>query len=144
MVTVRRGFAPALSLLTILLLVSCGKKEAAPPAKEGAAPPAEQTQAANQAPPTPPASASAVVPEPENLPAPSKTLSLPVGVERRTGDLDEIVKKRNLRALVILNPIGFFYQKGLPKGGIYEALEELQRFTNQKLKLGTLGLKVTF
>ena len=35
---------------------------------------------------------------------------------RRTGDLDEMVKSRNIRALVLLNPIGFFYDKGQPQG----------------------------
>jgi membrane-bound lytic murein transglycosylase MltF len=63
---------------------------------------------------------------------------------RRTGDLDEMVKKRNIRALLILNPIGFFYDKGQPRGVNYEALEEFQKFANQKLKTGKLDVKVTF
>ncbi len=63
---------------------------------------------------------------------------------RRTGDLDEMARNRNIRALVILNPIGFFYDKGLPRGVNYEALEEFQKFANQKLKAGKLQVKVTF
>jgi membrane-bound lytic murein transglycosylase MltF len=55
-----------------------------------------------------------------------------------------MVKKRNVRALVILNPIGFFYDKGQPRGVMYEAMEELQKFVNQKLKTGKLDVKVTF
>lgn len=55
-----------------------------------------------------------------------------------------MVKKRNIRALVILNPISFFYNKGQPKGVMYEALEEFQKFANQKLKTGKLQVKVTF
>jgi hypothetical protein len=39
---------------------------------------------------------------------------LPTTFGRRTGDLDEMVKQRNIRALVILNPIGFFYDQGQP------------------------------
>ncbi len=58
--------------------------------------------------------------------------------------MDEIKKSRTLRALVLISPIGFFYDKGLPKGVNVEALEELQRFANQKLKLGKLDLKVIF
>jgi len=125
-------------------MVSCGKKEATPPAKESAAAPADQSGAANPAAPAQPASARAVVPAPENPPPPSNSLSLPVGIKRRTGDLDEITKSRNLRALVLISPISFFYDKGMPRGINYEALEELQRFANQKLKLGKLDLKVSF
>ncbi len=55
-----------------------------------------------------------------------------------------MAKNRNIRALVLLNPIGFFYDKGHPKGVMYEALEEFQKFANQKLKTGTLDVKVTF
>jgi membrane-bound lytic murein transglycosylase MltF len=128
---------PVVSLfLSAALMVSCGQKEASAPAKESAAP------AAN--PPADSESATAVVPAPENPPPPSNTLSLPVSINRRTGDLDEIAKRRNLRALVILSPIGFFYDNGLPRGINYEALEELQKFANQKLKLGKLDLKVSF
>jgi membrane-bound lytic murein transglycosylase MltF len=68
---------------------------------------------------------------------------LPTNFERHTGDLDEMEKRRNIRALVILNPIGFFYQKGIPKGAIYEALQEFQKFTNQKLNTGPLQVQVT-
>jgi len=38
----------------------------------------------------------------------------------------------------------FFYDKGTPKGAIYEALEEFQRFVNQKLPSGTLGVRITY
>ena len=55
-----------------------------------------------------------------------------------------MAKNRNIRALVLLNPIGFFYDKGHPKGVMYEAMEEFQKFVNQKLKTGKLDVKVTF
>ncbi len=135
MLMLRRTLVSAVFLLAFLA-VACGQKEATSPAKESA------TSAPNS--PAEGPSTTAVVPAPENPPAPSNTLSLPVGINRLTGDLDEIAKRRNLRALVILSPIGFFYDKGLPKGINYEALEELQRFANQKLKLGKLDLKVSF
>ena len=57
----------------------------------------------------------------------TNALFLPLHFEHHTGDLDEMVKRRNIRALVILNPIGFFYDKGRPRGAIYESLEEFQR-----------------
>jgi membrane-bound lytic murein transglycosylase MltF len=46
-----------------------------------------------------------------------------MGFTRDTGDLDAMKKRRQIRALVILNPIGFFYAKGLPRGIMFEALE---------------------
>ena len=55
-----------------------------------------------------------------------------------------MVKARNIRALVLLNPIGFFYDKGMPRGAIYEALEEFQKFVNKKLKTGKLTVNITY
>jgi membrane-bound lytic murein transglycosylase MltF len=72
------------------------------------------------------------------------SLSLPVNFQRHTGDLDEMVKARNIRALVVLNPIGFFYDKGMPKGAIYEALEEFQKFANKKLNTGKFTVNITY
>jgi membrane-bound lytic murein transglycosylase MltF len=55
-----------------------------------------------------------------------------------------LAKNRNIRALVVLSPISFFYDKGQPRGVMYEALDEFQKFTNEKLKTGKLQVKVTF
>src|SRR6516225_11532823 len=52
--------------------------------------------------------------------APTVTLPAPFG--RHTEDLDEILKRRNLRALVIINPTGFFYDNGHPMGVMYETV----------------------
>src|SRR5271169_4559378 len=116
-------------LLALLLLIGCGKKVEAPAATE---------QAQQQAAPAQPVSS------PDEPPAPSSDVRLGKVFARRTGDLDEMAKDRNIRALVILNPIGFFYDKGQPRGVMYEALEEFQKFANQKLKTGKLDVKVTF
>ncbi len=139
------GFGPllswsVLSLLVLAALLSCGKKEA-PPSKEVAAAPDQRSAANTRAADS---STSGGVSSQDNPPPPASGRHLPVGFTRRTGDLDEIAKGRNLRALVMISPIGFFYDEGKPKGINYEALEELQRFANQKLKLGKLDLKVSF
>ena len=105
----------------VSLLIACGKKEATPQAGT------DQTKQQ--------ASASVTA---------ANALSLPLHFEQHTGDLDEMVRRRTIRALVILNPIGFFYDKGRPRGAIYESLEEFQRFANKKLKTGTVQLKVTY
>ena len=55
-----------------------------------------------------------------------------------------MVKNRSIRALIIVNPIGFFYSGGKPEGIQYEALEEFERFANQKLNTGNLPVKVVF
>src|SRR5271167_947599 len=125
----RQALVFALPLCALLLVISCGKKAEAPTSTE---------QGKEQRP-----SASAVS-SPDEPPAPSSGVVLGPVFARRTGDLDEMVKRRNIRALVILNPIGFFYDKGQPRGVTYEALEEFQKFVNQKLKTGKLNVKVTF
>ncbi len=118
-----------LTLFALLVLISCGKKSE---------PPASTEQAKQQAAPGLPVSS------PDEPPAPSSGIRLGPVFARRTGDIDDMVKNRNIRALVILNPISFFYDKGQPRGVMYEALEEFQKFVNQKLKTGKLQVKVTF
>ena len=61
-----------------------------------------------------------------------------------TGDLDQILKRRNLRAIVLISPTGFFYDDGHPMGIMYEALRELEAVINQKEKTGALKVRVTF
>lgn len=103
-------------------------------------------------------SASSEASKPAGSPAPVASLSdegaagaedagalrLPVAFQRRTGDLDDMLKVRNIRALVVISPVAFFYQAGHPRGITYEALQELERFVNTKYKTGALKVKVTF
>ncbi|MFZ0795033.1 MAG: transporter substrate-binding domain-containing protein [Candidatus Korobacteraceae bacterium] len=125
----RRTSVFACSLSALLFLIACGK-QAEQPASTGTA--------------TPPAAPAVAVSSPDQPPAPSSATTFPPAFGRRTGDLDDMVKARNIRALVLLNPISFFYDKGQPRGAMYEALEEFQKFVNQKLKTGKLQVKVTF
>lgn len=76
--------------------------------------------------------------------AKSGPLVLPTSFGRRTGDLDEMLKERRIRALVVINPIGFFYSHGKPKGMTYEMLEQLQAYVNKKRNAGAFDVKVTF
>jgi membrane-bound lytic murein transglycosylase MltF len=86
----------------------------------------------------PPTSAEAAAP-------PSEDVSLPLNFERHTGDLDEMVKRRTIRALVILDPLGFFYDDGMPRGAMYEALATFQNFVNERLHRDpTEKVEVTF
>jgi membrane-bound lytic murein transglycosylase MltF len=72
------------------------------------------------------------------------TVALPAPFGRHTEDLDEILKRRNLRALVIINPTGFFYDNGHPMGAMYETVRELETYINKKEKTGALKIKVSF
>ncbi|QNI33373.1 lytic transglycosylase F [Alloacidobacterium dinghuense] len=86
----------------------------------------------------------ALVPSENAASGGSGALVLPAGFGKRTGDLDEMVKERSIRALVIVNPIGFFYQAGRPQGIQYEALQEFEKFINEKENTGKLPVKVVF
>jgi ABC-type amino acid transport substrate-binding protein len=122
----RVSFFPALCLASFLI-VGCSKSKSPPPAK---------TEEAKQQ--------DSPIMSSDEPPASSNSMVLPTNFGRRTGDLDEMVKQRNIRALVILSPIGFFYDKGQPRGVMYEALEEFEKLANQKLNTGKLNVKVTF
>jgi membrane-bound lytic murein transglycosylase MltF len=118
-----------LALIAVFLLAACSKHSEAPISTE---------QAQHQDIPPPSISSDGLPP------APSSTVSLPMTFTRDTGDLDAMRKRRRIRALVILNPVGFFYDKGHPRGAMYETLAEFQKFVNKKLKTGKLPITITF
>lgn len=60
-------------------------------------------------------------------------VGLPLNFQRQTGDLDEMVKRGSIRALVLYSRSSFFYVDGRPQGLNYEALEYFERFVNEKL-----------
>ena len=72
------------------------------------------------------------------------SLELPITFERRVGDLDGMVKRREIRALVVASRSGFFYDKGHPEGIYFEALDEFQRFVNKRFRTGSLKINVTY
>ncbi len=126
----RKAFLFVLAAFFLPLVLSCSKK---------AAPPAATEQAAQ--PETPSSSPGTSDDQP---PAPANDVALPKAFGRSTTDLDDMLKRRNIRALVMINPIGFFYDKGHPQGVMYEALEEFQKFVNAKYKTGSMKVTVTF
>jgi len=74
----------------------------------------------------------------------SARLILPMPYGQYTGDLDGMIKRRNIRALVMINPIGFFYDHGHPMGAIYDAMRQFQTYINKKFKTGALKIQITF
>ena len=77
-------------------------------------------------------------------PQSNPSLELPVTFERHVGDLDAMVKRREIRVLVVPSRSGFFYDQGQPQGIYYEAFNEFQRFVNEKYKTGNLRINVTY
>ena len=115
----------------VLGFLSCSKREPPAPAK------AEAPQPAVSAPP-PLAQASLIPPEgvsEASAEAPNSKLVLPVSVERRTGDLDVMLKKRKLRALVLLDPFSFFYDNGKPHGLALRSLTNLSVMSTRSTRL---------
>ncbi|MFZ0311531.1 MAG: transporter substrate-binding domain-containing protein [Candidatus Korobacteraceae bacterium] len=78
-----------------------------------------------------PSETPALSPKENSLQSPDA--GLPLTFERYTGDLDSMVKRGNIRALVVYSRTGFFYVDGRPEGIDYEALQYFQQFVNQKL-----------
>jgi membrane-bound lytic murein transglycosylase MltF len=122
--TAIRSGASLVLLLCVLCLSASGKTEAAAfpvncPVESEA--PATQTQFAY-----------ATGASPDKTP-PQSAAELPVNFERHTGDLDAMVKRGNIRALVLYSRSGFFYVDGRPEGIYYEALRAFETFVNQKL-----------
>ena len=90
-----------------------------------------------------PGLASAITPLDQGAP-PSDTTGLPLNFARHTDDLDAMVKRRNIRALVLYSRSGFFYVNGRPQGIYYEALRAFEQAVNQKLQMGKQPVQVTF
>ena len=80
------------------------------------------------------AQATNAVAAPDDKPAAqSGDAGLPLNFQRHTGDLDDMVKRGSIRALVLYSRSSFFYVDGRPQGLNYEALADFQRFVNEKL-----------
>ena len=71
-----------------------------------------------------------------------QTVWAPFGLH--TDDLGAMLKRRNIRALVLVNPIGFFYDDGQPMGIMYDALSALETYVNQKFNTGVLKVQISF
>ena len=81
---------------------------------------------------------------PDKTPAQADAAGLPLNFERHTDDLDAMVKRRNIRALVLYSRSGFFYVNGRPQGIYYEALRAFEQSLNEKLRTGKQPVQVTF
>jgi len=60
------------------------------------------------------------------------------------GDFDEMVKKREIRVLVVYSKTFYFLDHGKQKGISYDVLTEFEKFINKKVGSKTLQVKVVF
>jgi len=58
---------------------------------------------------------------------------LQVRINPHKGDIDEMDKRRVVRALVSFNKVSFFFDNGRPRGMVYDALVDFENFLNRKL-----------
>jgi len=142
-----RSIGTAALLLASLSAAGCTAKpeEAKPP---GPAPGAGQP-AAEQAAPAGPVTAAPGAAAEEPLPPPKFETELPdevrTALERTfTGDLDEMVKRRLIRAGVTFNRTHYFVDKGVQRGALYEYGKLFEDELNKKLKTGNLKIHVFF
>jgi membrane-bound lytic murein transglycosylase MltF len=61
-----------------------------------------------------------------------------------TGDLDGMVKRRMIRALVPYNKMTYFIDHGTQRGIAYDSMMEFEKNLNAKFKLGNLKVHVVF
>ena len=80
--------------------------------------------------------AQQIPPAKEKPEAETPAVGLPLNFERQTGDLDAMVKRGSIRALVLYSRSGFFYVNGLPEGIYYEAMQYFEQFVNRRLPAG--------
>jgi membrane-bound lytic murein transglycosylase MltF len=79
------------------------------------------------------------VPSPyDALPAPTRALL----DEPFTGDFDEMVERRLIRAGVVYNRTQYFIDRGVQRGMVYESVKLLEEEINTRLKTGRLKVHV--
>ena len=103
---------PLLRVVIVLaVLCACSREASSPPAEDGRA------------------STSAAAPEPAPLPT-----VLDQVIEPHTGDLPEMLERRQIRALVSVDRTHFFFDRGAQRGITADALAQFERWVNVELK----------
>jgi membrane-bound lytic murein transglycosylase MltF len=62
--------------------------------------------------------------------------------ETYTDDLDGMLERRVIRVLTVYNPMLYFLDGATPRGIVHEAMQEFDKYINEKYKLGTRKLNV--
>ncbi len=64
--------------------------------------------------------------------------------QKFTGDFDKMNQNHTIRALVVYNDMLYFFDKGQARGAAYEELKLFEKFVNNKLKKGTIKIRMVF
>ncbi|MBK9528496.1 MAG: transporter substrate-binding domain-containing protein [Acidobacteria bacterium] len=106
---------------------------------------ATNPQPGNQAAPSEPQAGLPETATEEQPPAEiDSTLLERLRTEKWTGDIDGMVERRYLRALVLYSKTGFFYDGPQPRGISYEGLKEFEKFLNKRLNTGNKPVQIVF
>ncbi len=65
-------------------------------------------------------------------------------VQPWTGDFEEMLERRQLRALVVYNKLLYFLDGPRQRGASYDALEGFRKFINEKYKLGSRQFNIVY
>jgi membrane-bound lytic murein transglycosylase MltF len=79
-------------------------------------------------------------PLPVQIPAPGQG----PGLQKWTGDLDGMLKRRRIRVLTTYSKTHYFIDKGQQRGVAYDAFKEFETVLNKKYKTGNLPVYVVF
>jgi len=74
----------------------------------------------------------------------SSPIPLPVLQRKYTGDLDEMLKRRVIRVLVIPSRTAYFVDKGTQRGTAYDALKAFEQEFNKKQRIAKLKAHIVF
>ena len=64
--------------------------------------------------------------------------------QRRTGDLDQMVKRRQIRVLVVYSKTFYFLDRGQQRGTTYDTMRAFEDDLNRRLRTGHLKVQVLF
>jgi len=88
--------------------------------------------------------AAAHAAQPPAKPAAGAATAPPIQIKKYTGDLDGMVKRRVIRALVVFSRTQYFVDKGAQLGTAYETMRAFEDHINATRKLKTLKVHVVF
>jgi len=75
---------------------------------------------------------------------PQASLQGDVNLQKWTGDLDGMIKRRRIRVLTTYSKTHYFIDKGQQRGVAYDAFHEFENVLNKKYKTGNLRVHVVF
>lgn len=65
-------------------------------------------------------------------------------IQKWTGDLDGMIERRFIRALVVFNKTNYYLDGGQTRGATYEGMKEFEKQLNKKLRRGHLRVHIAF